>query len=254
MEENKDLISIIMPTYNAEDNISEAVDSILTQTYSHWELLIIDDKSTDNTLKILEKYNEYNINIIKLKENMGVANARNIGIGKSNGNFIAFLDTDDLWYENKLEKQYQHMIDNDSAMSYTSYDVINDRGKSINKELIVPNKISYRDLLKGSKIGCLTVMVNKKKISNLYMKNIPHEDYLTWLNILKEVDYATGLTEVLASYRVSEDSLSGNKLKAARWQYNIYKKELGFNFIKTMYYFTHYAVNAVTKYNKIEKR
>jgi teichuronic acid biosynthesis glycosyltransferase TuaG len=221
-----ELISIITPLYNAEKYIKDTIESVINQDYENWEMLIVDDCSKDRSKLIVEKYMELDkrIKLISLENNMGVAFARNIGIKSASGEYLAFLDSDDLWKPNKLSVQLDFMKQNNYAFTFTGYEMINDEGIKLNKIIKAPAKLNYRKLLYGNQIGCLTVMLNKKKIGDIEMPAIRHEDYATWLNIVKGGITAYGLNENLALYRKANSSVSSNKLKSAIWTWDIYRK------------------------------
>lgn len=250
------LVSVIMPAYNAEKTIKESIDSVLSQTYDNWELLVINDKSKDNTLSMIKEYvkEDNRIKLIDLEVNQGVAGARNNGLSKAKGRFLAFLDSDDIWSPDKLEKQVRFMCDKKSHMSCTSYEVIDADSNRLNKLMNPQSKISYKTLLKGSRVGCLTVMVDLDEVDkkDLEMKKMGHEDYVTWLNIAKKYGDIDGLPINLAKYRVFEGSLSGNKKKAIMWQYKIYRDNENLSLPYSIYNMSHYAFNAVFKYTKID--
>lgn len=250
----KNKVSIIMPAYNAGKTIRESIDSVISQTYSDWELLIIDDNSRDNTNEIVAEYvnNDNRINYYKQYPNQGVAAARNRAVDLSNGQFIAFLDSDDIWLPRKLEVQIKTLENSNSGMSCTSYSVIDEESNELDKYVILSKDISYKRLLRGSQVGCLTVMVDTIKIDKNYlkMKQVGHEDYLTWLKIAKQFGNITVVPENLAKYRVFKGSLSGNKSKVIKWQFNIYKNELNINILSSLFYLGHYSLNAFTKYSK----
>lgn len=244
------LVSIIMPMYNAEKFIRQSIESVLKQTYTNWELLIIDDCSTDQSKKIVFEFiNECKkIKYLKHEENLGVAEARNTGINNSNGRFIAFLDTDDIWKSKKLEKQIKFMINNNYVFTYTSYGIVDSNNNKLGRQMNIPRKLAFKDLLKGNNIGCFTVIIDKKEINNIKMPHIRHEDYATWLNILKKGYVAYGIKEKLGYYRKSKDSLTSNKINSSIWTWNIYRKHLKLSFLKSSYYFFFYILNSVNKH------
>lgn len=243
-------VSIITPVYNSEKFIRETIVSVLNQTYDNWEMILIDDCSTDNSESIIKEYTnkDNRFRYIKLKENSGVANARNIGIGEAKGRFIAFLDSDDVWYKNKLETQVNYMINNNISFCFSAYEVIDENSKIINQK-ITPSKqiISYEDILKQNVIGCLTVIIDKNSITDLEMPKIRHEDFATWIKILKSGQKAYCIDEVLASYRKTQKSLSGNKIKSALWTWNIYRKYEKISLPKSLFYFSNYAIKSLLK-------
>ena len=242
------MISIITPSYNSAKFISQTIDSILAQTYQNWEMLIVDDCSTDNSNDIINEYIEKDsrIKLIKLETNSGPANARNAGIKEATGEYIAFLDSDDIWLPQKLEKQIKFMSKHKLDITYSSYETIDEQNKKINTR-IVKEFISYDDMLKSNHIGNLTGIYNCKKIGKFYMDDVGHEDYTLWLNIMKAVGSTKGIIEPLAQYRILSNSISANKLKVLKWQWNIYRKIVGLNIFKSSYYFVWYIYNAILK-------
>lgn len=243
---NQPLISIIMPAYNASATIKESIDSVLSQSYRHWELIIIDDASTDNTLDVIKNYQKKDkkIKVLKNKNNLKVAKTRNRGLDKAKGQYIAFLDSDDKWTHTKLENQLNFMLKNNIKFSYTNIQILNKK----NKELKFEREADYKKLLKGNQISCLTVMLDSSLVNNLRMKDIGHEDYLFWLEILKENNIkAYNVNKTLAYYRDEGDSLSSNKLKAASWQWNIYRNHLKLSLLSSIYNFLFYIINGIKK-------
>ena len=173
-----------------------------------------------------------------MKFNQGVSHARNVALEQANGQFIAFLDSDDIWDEEKLEKQIAFMNDKNCAISFTSYELMDENNERLNKIIRVPEKVDYNTLLKGNILGCLTVVVDISKLDfEIKMSGVRHEDYVLWLSILKKGHIAYGIDEVLALYRKSNNSLSGNKLKSAMWTWNIYKNIEKIPLPKAIYYF-----------------
>lgn len=245
-----DLVSVIMPTYNAELYIEVSIKSVLEQTYSLWELYIIDDCSEDNTVNIVKKYmsQDQRIHLLKLKKNMGVAHARNEGIKSSRGKYIAFLDSDDIWLPQKLDKQICFMQDHQIGISFTQYRQFYTNQLSCGRLIDVDEWIDYENLLKGNTIGCLTVMINREYIPDIKMPSVRHEDYLTWLNILKSGVKAYGLKEDLARYRKSVNSLSGNKIRSLKWTWNVYRKYECLSFFKSLFYISHYMLKGLKKH------
>ena len=219
-EYNNALVSIIMPAYNSERYIEEAIKSVICQTYREWELLVIDDGSTDCTAALVEAValKDSRVKLVRLKFNQGVAAARNKGLELAKGRYIAFLDSDDLWLPQKLEKQIAFMNVNNYSFSFHSYRHFNETNVS-NKVVKAPKVLSYDDELRGNYIGCLTVCLDRSLLKLFSMPKERHEDYITWLNILKHNNIcAYGLQEDLARYRIGNNStISSNKLKSAWW-------------------------------------
>ncbi|EGI74682.1 MULTISPECIES: glycosyltransferase family 2 protein [Pseudoalteromonas] len=242
------LVSIIMPAYNAECFIEKAVESILKQTYSHWELLITDDGSTDGTLKIIKKLIEADkrIKLFTTNRNAGAGAARNNSIKQAKGRFIAFLDADDQWLPNKLNVQINFMLEKKLAFTFTSYQKIENNKKV---GIIVPPKFTtYNSLLNGNVIGCLTVVYDTETLGKKYMPLIrKRQDMGLWLEILKEVPKAYGLQEVLALYRV-DSGMTKNKFEVLKWQWLFYRTVVGLNFFRAMYHFIIYSAKGLAKY------
>lgn len=249
--------SIITPIYNCEGFLAQTFSSVLNQTYTNFELIVVDDCSTDYSFEIAQKFAEHDsrIKVFQLDKNSGAAIARNTAIDAAQGRFIAFLDSDDLWHPEKLEKQINFMLENKIDISYTAYEKIDEEGKQF-QMVGIPNKINYNELLKTCVIGCLTAVYDTKKIGKIYMPtNTKREDFATWLNILKKVDYAYGLPEVLAQYRVYENQTSSKKASMAKENWRLYRNLEKLNIIKASYYFTHYAVRGLlrTKFPRLAR-
>jgi len=234
-----ELISIITPSYKSEKFISQTIESVLNQTYQNWEMIIVDDVSPDNSNEIIEEYTKKDnrIKLIKLAKNSGPAIARNKAIEEAKGRYIAFLDADDLWKPEKLEKQIKFMQKKDCALSYSVYETMSEEGELKNKFINPPLKLSYNDLLKTNHIGCLTAIYDTQKVGKVYMPLIKkRQDYGLWLKILKKIDFAYGMEEPLAIYRIMSDSVSSNKFKLLKYNYLLFKEHEGFSAIKSFYY------------------
>lgn len=241
---NNELISIIMPAFNAEKTIKSSIESILNQTIKNFKIYIIDDSSTDTTSKIVNSFNDERIIYTYNNNNQGVSKSRNIGIKKCKGKYIAFLDSDDLWFPNKLERQLELLekgwdIVCSNYITFTENNNLNERS--------APEIISYEKMLSSNFIGNLTGIYNSSTLGKIYQKEKGHEDYIMWLELIKIANKAYCIQEPLAKYRVSDTSLSGNKIKAMQWQWSIYRNELKLSFIKSSYYFINYIYNALKK-------
>lgn len=246
-------VSIIMPSYNSSKYITDSIKSVQAQSYLNWELLITNDCSTDESVEIINEFikKDSRIKLFNLEQNSGVAAARNKSIDHANGDYFAFLDSDDIWLPTKLQKQIDFMIKNDYLFSYTAYRKIDNNNNYISKPISVSIKgVNFYNLLKHNEIGCLTAIVHKSILKDKRMIKIGHEDYVLWLSILKEGFMAFGLNEVLAGYRVGNESISSNKLKAAGFTWNIFRNIEKLNFFRSLYYFTNYAFTTVIKYLK----
>lgn len=244
-------VTVVTPSHNSSRYIEETIRSVRAQTFSDWEQIIVDDCSTDNTRDIVRKIaqDDPRIKLIELSENTGPANARNVAIRAARGRYIAFLDSDDKWYEEKLERQLEFMEAGGIAFSYTSYVVIDESGKKAGTRS-VPETLVYTDLLKQCKIGCLTAIYDTSAFGKVEMPLIrKRQDLGLWLKLLKTVDSAHGLTEQLASYRQRSDSVSANKLIAAKYTWRLYRDFEKLNLAKSLFFFAQYAYNGIFRRN-----
>jgi len=247
-----ELISVIMPSYNSERYIKETIDSILAQTYRNWELIVVDDCSTDETYSIIEEYskNDCRIKCFRLDSNSGPGVSRNFALKKAKGNFISFLDSDDLWSREKLSRQYDFMKKENCPISYTSYSLIDSIGQDMNKLIKVKgNPLTLQDYLKNTIIGFSTSMINKNITGDIEITSLrSREDTLLWIQLLDKGFYALGLDENLTRYRIHDNSISANKFESAKLVWKLYKDNLKCNFLKRLYYFSFYALNAFKKH------
>ncbi|MFD4122729.1 glycosyltransferase family 2 protein [Alcaligenes faecalis] len=245
---NPELISIIMPAFNAAGTLPESLNSVCEQDYPYWELLVIDDGSSDNTVELVAKFSQADprIKLLRQPRNQGVAAARNAGIAAAQGQYIAFLDSDDLWLPQKLSQQLKAMKENQALVSMTAYYRFQ---KSPKWQGITapPQWVDYPKLLKGNAIGNLTGMYDCRAVGKVYQKTVRHEDYLMWLEVVRKAGRAYGLQEVLAAYRVSPTSLSGNKIKSLQWTWQIYRHHLKLSVVQSSYLIFHYIVKAILK-------
>ena len=234
-----ELISIITPSYKSERFIFKTIYSVLSQTYKNWEMIIIDDVSPDKSNKIIKEYikQDSRIKLIKLEKNSGPAVARNRAIKEAKGRYIAFLDADDLWMTEKLEKQLAFMQEKDCALSYTAYETMSEDGRKLNTTINPPKELTYKELLKSNRIGCLTAMYDTEKLGKVYMPLIKkRQDYGLWLRILRGIDIAYGMDEVLATYRVMSNSVSSNKVDLLKYNYSLFREHEKFSVMKSLYY------------------
>ena len=245
-----DLVSIITPSYKSERFISQTIESVLAQTYQNWEMIIVDDVSPDDSNEVIEEYckKDSRIKLIKLEKNSGPAVARNRAIEEAQGRYIAFLDADDLWMPEKLEKQLAFMTEHDLAFTYSSYDLMDEDGNDLGS-FVTKASISYEGMLKTCSVGCLTAIYDTEKLGKVYMPLIrKRQDYGLWLKILKEIKTTKGMLEPLATYRILKNSVSSNKIKAAQYQWKIYREVEKLNLFHSVYYFAQYAYHGVMKY------
>ncbi|WP_394174916.1 glycosyltransferase family 2 protein [Thalassotalea litorea] len=249
MTEKFDKVSIIMSTFNSLAYVGEAIESVLTQSYPNWELLITDDASTDNTWQLLTFYAQRydNIHIFLNEQNLGAALSRNRGIDQSSGRYLAFLDADDSWQKDKLMEQVAFMRRHQIPLTCTSYQVVDEQGNNLGLVDRLPRgEIGYDDLLKKRvTFGCSTVVVDKNKTGYFLMPDLrTGQDYATWLNIIKRVGYAYHYPQPLTNYRITPGSISRNKLNKAQRQWQIYRQQEQLGIMRSMICFIHYAYRA----------
>lgn len=232
------LVSIITPVYNSEKYIEGTIESVQAQTHTNWEHILVDDCSSDNSKAIIESYQEQDprIKYYGLQENSGAGMARNKGIEFAKGKYIAFLDSDDVWYPEKLEKQLHFMEQNNYHFTFTDYDQINEAGQRLSKVLKCKPIVTYKNALYKNPIGCLTVIYDVDFFGKQYMSSIrKRQDYALWLKLLKKTN-GYGLNECLASYRVGNESISANKLDLLKYEWKIYRDEENLPFLKSTFY------------------
>lgn len=248
--ESQPLISVIMPCYNMASYVSDSIKSVIAQTYPHWELLIVDDASSDETVNIIKSYAQADSRIkfaIK-KQNSGISDTRNQCIQMAQGQFLAFLDADDIWHPEKLEKQLSFMLAKSIGFTYSTYDWIDEDGKIMNKFINTIGNLDYKTYLRNTIIGCSTVMVNKAITGDVFVPKFrTSEDTATWLDILRKGLMAYAIDESLVSYRIRRKSASSNKIRASIDLWKVYRQHEKLPFFKAIYYFSCYAFNAVKK-------
>lgn len=246
---NDILISIIIPLYNAEKYIGKAIQSVVDQTYTYWELIIIDDCSTDGSINVVNQYELDSIKLIALQENRGAAYARNEGIKAANGRFIAFLDADDFWDKYKLERQLEFSLHHEYAFTFTGYKYTDEQGVSIGS-VNIPERITYKEALKNTTISTITVLIDLQHIKKelIYMPlTTTREDTATWWQILRSGIVAYGMNEPLSYYRRHSKSSSANKIRAVVGTWRMYRNCEKLTLVSSMYYFMFYIYNAIKR-------
>lgn len=246
-----ELVSVIIPVYNAEKYISKAIESVLEQSYKNIEIVLVDDCSSDGSGKIINSYlNKYkNINYFVFKRNCGVAAARNKAIELSKGRFIAFLDSDDEWYPNKIEKQLELMKYKNSAICYTAIEMIDENDRLIKGKRNVLEQVNYKILLKNTMLATSSIVIDRLLIGDLRMENRRiGEDYATWLKLLRNGTIASGINDALVKYRKGQGSLSSKKMKNLQIVRNIQIREEGITPIVATLNCFFYAFNAFKKH------
>lgn len=245
------LVSIIMPAYNAENYIKEAIDSVIAQTYKKWELLVVNDGSTDRTVEIVKEYCEKDKRITLLHniQHIGMPSApRNLGIQTAQGRFIAFLDSDDLWISTKLEEQLPLFKNLKTAIVFSNYEKVDDNGRRNRRVVRAPQYVDYEDLLKSNVICNLTGIYDRQKVGKVLYQNIHHEDYALWLSILKKGFIAQNTNTITGYYRIGKTSVSSHKLKLLPWQWYIYRNVEHLPWHSSLYYYIHYAIKGIQKF------
>ena len=242
------MVTIIIPTYNCAEYIIDTLESVKSQTYKDYEVIIVDNASTDDTLKIVTDLtiDDNRFKVIKLDNNLGAAGGRNEGIKLAVNKYISFLDSDDIWLQNKLEKQVEFMESNNYDFTYTYYEKVDQTGKSLSKIRKSNKTADYNSLLKSNFIGCSTVMYNQEKLGKVFMPLIAkRNDFATWLKILKIIERGYCLEEVLVKYRIRENSLSSNKLNLIKYNWKLFRDLEGFSIIKSTYYLSWNILNKI---------
>lgn len=251
----KDLVSIVMPAYNCEKYIGEAISSVIDQTYKDWELLVIDDGSRDNTVHIVDELarNDSRIRLCRNENNQGVSAARNRGISLANGDWIAFLDSDDRWDQTKLEKQMRHALETSAAFVFTGSSFINEEGASYPGIFEVPPQVTYQKLRHHNVISCSSVLIRKRFFETIQMERDDlHEDYAVWLRVLQKGVTAHGINEPLLIYRLSRNSKSGNKIKTLKMTYKVFRF-IGINPVGSAYFTLRHILGSIQKYKKLSR-
>lgn len=246
------LVSVIMPAYNAIKTVADSIKSLQAQSLASFELIVVDDGSTDGTCQEVERFaaHDSRIRLLRMAQNSGSPSApRNLALQHATGRFIAFLDADDKWKPSKLERQVAFMKETGAVISCTGYDVCDESGRLVGS-FVPPAKNDYEGMLRENTIGCLTAMVDSRQVTSIEFPVCGHEDYALWLDILKKGVHVYGLQERLAEYRVSRSSVSGNKLKVLKYFWGIYRGRERFSVGRSGYYCLRYAWNARGKYRK----
>ena len=245
----QELVSVIIPVYNAGRFIKETIESVLNQTYENIELILVNDCSTDNSVEIIKNIKDKRIKLINNEVNSKAAVSRNNGIKAAKGRYICYLDADDKWDKDKLKKQVEFMKEKDCAFSFTGYEFADENCVPNGKKVFVPDKITYEEALKNTTIWTSTVMFDMNKLSkeDIYMPNVKSEDTASWWKILKKIGYAYGLNEILSFYRRTEGTLSSNKFEAIKRIWNLYRNVENLNIFKSLSCFCGYAFRAVKR-------
>ncbi|MEN2486459.1 glycosyltransferase family 2 protein [Flavobacterium sp. B11] len=229
-----ELVSIIVPTYNTEKFIKSTIESVQNQTYANWEMILVDDASTDNTPLIIEVFavQDSRVKLFKLSENRGNGFARNAALEKATGKYIAYLDADDLWFPTKLEKQIQFLKANNLYFTFSYYDSIDEEGNNLNRRVESPNPLTYKELFFCNYVGNLTAIYDVDYFGKIILETSQkRQDWRIWLTILKEIKIAKPVPEPLAFYRIRKDSVSSSKFKLIKHNFGVYREFHGYNLV-----------------------
>lgn len=243
------MVSVIMPCYNMESYVADSIASVQRQTYPHWELLIVDDASTDGTVETVKKLAEQDekIHFVVKNEHSGIADTRNQCIQMAQGRFLAFLDADDVWHREKLERQLEYMMAKNIGFCYTAYDCIREDDILLERQIHTIGRVDYGKYLRNTIIGCSTVMLDRNIVGEVVVPDYrTSQDTATWLNLMKKGFVAYDLDQILVHYRVRRNSNSANKFEAARDLWQVYRDQ-GLSLPKTLFCFACYVFNAIKK-------
>ena len=245
------LVSIITPSYNSAKYIAETIKSVQNQTYSNWEMIIVDDCSSDNTEELIKEIQltDSRIHFFKLDQNSGSGIARNKGIEYASGNYMTFIDSDDIWFSDFIKNSIEAIQTSKTPFVFSSYRRSNDNLEFVYSDFIVPQKVTYKDILKSNSISCLTAFLDIKILGKKYMPKIrKRQDMGLWLQYLKEIPYAYGIQDPQAIYRIRENSLSRNKSNLLKYQWEFYRDVEKLNIFQSLYYMLHWMYRGFIKY------
>lgn len=245
------LVSIITPAYNSAKFIAETIQSVQNQTHENWEMIIVDDGSSDETVAIVQAFidEDKRIQCYKLAQNSGTGVARNFAIEKAKGDYMTFIDADDIWFPNFIENSIKTIEKTGNSFVFSSYKRSNESLEFVYSDFIVPQKVSYTDILKSNSISCLTAFVDIKTLGKKYMPLIrKRQDMGLWLNYLKVIPFAYGIQETQAIYRIRENSLSRKKSDLIYYQWQFYRAVEQLNIFQSLYYMAHWMYRGFMKY------
>lgn len=245
------LVSIITPTYNSEAFIEQTIESVINQIHQNWELIIVDDGSTDQTTEIVSvsAKKDNRIVLISLKENSGPAKARNEGITHALGKYMTFLDADDIWFPKFISTSIETIVTNQVFFVFASYKRCNENLEFVYSDFVVPEKAGYTDILKTNSISCLTAFIDIEILGKKKMPDIlKRQDMGLWLQYLKDIPFAYGIKQPLAIYRIRKNSLSRNKSKLLKYQWRFYREVEHLSILRSVYYMIYWMYNGFVKY------
>ena len=249
-------VYIVMPAYNADRFIEAAIRSVMEQTYPNWELLVIDDGSKDNTVEVVQQLcrEDSRIRLLRNEQNMGVAKTRNRGLELCAGQYVALLDSDDLWHPQKLQLQLKLAEETGAALIYCSYGIMDEQGKSVKGDYLVPEKTDFSAILRENVVGCSTVLLTPEVTAAYrFETNYHHEDYVLWLRLLQDGYRAAGCRQVLVQWRYIANSRSFDKRRSAKSRWRIYREYLQLSVWQSAWAFCGYAIASLKKYGRKAK-
>lgn len=244
-------VSIITPCYNSSEFLEETIQSVLNQTFTDWEWIITDDKSSDSSVEILKSVNDERIILIEAKKNGGAGHARNLSLEKATGKFITFLDADDYWEPNFLEVMVNFLKENKTELAYCTYSRCDENLKPVLADFEADIDVNFKNLLKTCRLSLLASMYDSERVGKeFFPEGSKREDHVMWLNLLKKIPYGKPVKQTLAKYRMRANSISRNKTNIIKDQFLVYKDHMKFSTIKSLYYTANWAFNGFKKYSK----
>lgn len=245
-------VSIITPVFNSSKFLEETITSVLNQTFTDWEWMITDDKSTDNSVEIIQKINDSRIQLILSDKNGGAGHARNLSLKQASGRFITFLDADDFWEPNFLEEMISFMKKENTELAYSNYARCNANLNPVIDDFKADKPVTFDNLLKTCRLSLLSSMYDSQRVGKEYFpEGSKREDHVMWLNLLKKIPVGKPLPKTMAKYRMHQSSISRKKSNIVKDQYLVYKDYMNFSTVKSLYYTANWAVNGFMKYSKL---
>lgn len=245
-------VSIITPCYNSSKFLQQTIDSVLNQTFTDWEWLITDDKSTDHSVEIIRKVNDERIKLTVAEKNGGAGHARNLSLEKATGRFITFLDADDFWEPNFLEEMVSFMKKENAELAYSNYSRCDENLIPKIDDFKADKNVSFNNLLKTCRLSLLSSMYDSQRVGKeFFPERSKREDHVMWLNLLKKIPVGKPLPKTMAKYRMHASSISRKKTNIMLDQYLVYKDYMNFSTLKSMYYTANWAINGFKKYSKL---
>lgn len=245
-------VSIITPVFNSSKFLEETIASVLNQTFTDWEWMITDDKSTDNSLEIIQKINDSRIQLILSDKNGGAGHARNLSLKQASGRFITFLDADDFWEPNFLEEMISFMKKENTELAYSNYARCDANLNPVIDDFKADKPVTFDNLLKTCRLSLLSSMYDSQKVGKEYFpEGSKREDHVMWLNLLKKIPVGKPLPKTMAKYRMHQSSISRKKSNIVKDQYLVYKDYMNFSTVKSLYYTANWALNGFMKYSKL---